>query len=174
MFKKSIGLIETIGLASGIVAADSAVKSANVELIGYELSKGSGMTTVKIAGDVGAVNAAVSSAIAAVDSIGGKVYSSKVIPRLGENVEKIIYTKDTVGIEKEPEKKVEVKKEVEEVVEVVEVKEEKVVELVPEKVEEVVLAPKVEKTEVEEKPKEVETEKKPNTTQSKKKKNNKK
>ena len=35
--KKSLGLIETAGLAAGIEAADAAVKSANVELIGYEL-----------------------------------------------------------------------------------------------------------------------------------------
>ena len=40
--QKSLGLIETQGLAGGIEAADAAVKSANVELIGYELTKGGG------------------------------------------------------------------------------------------------------------------------------------
>ena len=59
---KSLGLIETEGLAAGIEAADAAVKSANVELIGYELTKGGGWTTVKIQGDVGAVKAAVDAA----------------------------------------------------------------------------------------------------------------
>ena len=42
MQKKSLGLIETQGLAAGIEAADAAVKSANVELVGYELTKGGG------------------------------------------------------------------------------------------------------------------------------------
>ena len=60
--QKSLGLIETQGLAGGITAADAAVKSANVELIGYELTKGGGWTTVKIQGDVGAVKAAVDAA----------------------------------------------------------------------------------------------------------------
>ncbi len=108
MYKQSIGLIETIGLTSAIVAADVAVKSANVELIGYELTKGSGMVTVKISGDVGSVKAGIDSAIAAVSAM-GEVYSYKVIPRLGENVEKVIYTKDTVGI---PQKDTTEKKEV--------------------------------------------------------------
>ncbi len=99
MFTQSIGLIETIGLASAVVAADVAVKSANVELIGYELTKGSGLVTVKIAGDVGSVKAGIDAAVSAVNDI-GTVYSYKVIPRLGENVEKIIYTNETVGISK--------------------------------------------------------------------------
>ena len=33
MQQKSLGLIETQGLAAGIEAADAAVKSANVELV---------------------------------------------------------------------------------------------------------------------------------------------
>ena len=45
--QKSLGLIETQGLLGGVTAADAAVKSANVELIGYELTKGGGWTTVK-------------------------------------------------------------------------------------------------------------------------------
>ena len=39
MQQKSLGLIETQGLAAGIEAADAAVKSANVELVGCELTK---------------------------------------------------------------------------------------------------------------------------------------
>lgn len=45
---KSLGLIETKGLAVAIEAADTAVKSANVELLGYELSKGGGWTTILV------------------------------------------------------------------------------------------------------------------------------
>ena len=67
MQQKSLGLIETQGLAAGIEAADAAVKSANVELVGYELTKGGGWTTIKILGDVGAVKAAVDAARIAQD-----------------------------------------------------------------------------------------------------------
>ncbi|SJU07667.1 Propanediol utilization protein PduA [Clostridioides difficile] len=47
----ALGLIETIGLVAGIEAADTAVKSSNIEVIGYENSKG-GTVVVKIKGDV--------------------------------------------------------------------------------------------------------------------------
>ena len=58
----ALGFIETVGLASAIVAADAAQKSANVELIGREISKGQGWVTVKITGDVAAVQAAIDAA----------------------------------------------------------------------------------------------------------------
>ncbi|MDP2842150.1 MAG: BMC domain-containing protein, partial [Acetobacterium sp.] len=61
---EAIGLIEAIGLATAIEAADAAVKSANVRLIGYEACKGDGMSTIKVAGDIGAVKAAVDAATA--------------------------------------------------------------------------------------------------------------
>ncbi len=108
MYKQSIGLIETIGLTCGVVAADVAVKTANVQLIGYELTKGNGMVTVKIAGDVGSVNAAVDAAVKAANEV-GKVFSAKVIPRLGDNVDKLIFTEDTIGYTKNVEKVIEQK-----------------------------------------------------------------
>lgn len=40
-----------------------AIKSANVELVGYELTKGSGLVTIKLTGEVGAMNAAVSAGL---------------------------------------------------------------------------------------------------------------
>jgi len=98
-----LGLIETIGLAAAVEAADIAVKSANVELVGYELAKGDGMTTVKLLGDVGAVKAAVDSAKAAAALV-NKVYSTQVIPRPAAGLEHLVYSRDTVGLEtKEPE-----------------------------------------------------------------------
>ena len=78
--QKSLGLIETQGLLGGVTAADAAVKSANVELIGYELTKGGGWTTVKIQGDVGAVKAAVDAAKIAAGKV-CRVVSTRVIPR---------------------------------------------------------------------------------------------
>ena len=80
MQQKSLGLIETQGLAAGIEAADAAVKSANVELVGYELTKGGGWTTIKILGDVGAVKAAVDAArIAAGKGLTGLIHNTDTV-----------------------------------------------------------------------------------------------
>lgn len=95
--KNAIGLIEAVGLAVGIEVADAMVKSANVRLIGYEFAKGNGMTVIKVEGDVGSVNAAIDAGRALASKFGpNKIYSFKVIPRPAENMEKMIYTKDTV------------------------------------------------------------------------------
>lgn len=93
---KSLGLIETQGLAAGVEAADAAVKSANVELIGYELTKGGGWTTVKIQGDVGAVKAAVDAARMAAAKV-NRVVSTRVIPRPAAGLETLVHNPDTVG-----------------------------------------------------------------------------
>lgn len=84
--KKALGLIETVGLVAAIEAADAGVKAANVKLLGYELAKGGGLTTVKFTGDVGAVKAAVEAGKAAAERI-GKVYAVHVIPRPDNQVE---------------------------------------------------------------------------------------
>ncbi len=94
--QKSLGLIETQGLLGGITAADAAVKSANVELIGYELTKGGGWTTVKIQGDVGAVKAAVDAAKIAAGKV-CRVVSTRVIPRPAAALEMLVENGDTVG-----------------------------------------------------------------------------
>lgn len=93
---RALGIIETVGLASAIEAADTCVKSAHVELIGYEMTKGGGYITVKIEGDVGAVKAAVDAGCAAAARV-NKVVSFHVIPRPHENTEKIVFSQDTVG-----------------------------------------------------------------------------
>lgn len=99
MSGNALGFIETIGLTAAIEAADTAVKSANVKLLGYELAKGDGMTTVKIEGDVGAVKAAVSAAQAAASRI-GQVVATHVIPRPSRGTEQIVLSADTVGLAK--------------------------------------------------------------------------
>jgi ethanolamine utilization protein EutM len=96
LLKLALGLIETVGMVAAIEAADAAVKSANVSLIGYELTKGGGMVTVKLQGDVGAVNAAVQAGSAAASKI-GKVYSVKVIARPHQELSSIIFSKETKG-----------------------------------------------------------------------------
>jgi len=84
--KKAFGLIETVGLVAAVEAADAGVKAANVKLIGYELARGGGLTTVKFLGDVGAVKAAVEAGKAAAERV-GKVYAVHVIPRPDDQTE---------------------------------------------------------------------------------------
>ncbi len=93
---QSLGLIETIGLATAIEAADAAIKSANVELLGYEAAKGNGMHTVKLVGDVGAVKAAVDAGVAAASRI-GEVYAYKVLARTAEGLESVLSSYENVG-----------------------------------------------------------------------------
>lgn len=95
MSQLSLGIIETLGLATAINVADICVKSANVNLIGYEFSKGGGMTTIKIEGNIGAVNAAVDAALASTD----KIAFSKVIARPSKEIEGLIRNSETVGFE---------------------------------------------------------------------------
>jgi microcompartment protein CcmL/EutN len=98
--KYALGIIETVGLAAGIQAADAAVKSANVRLIGYELTKGDGMATIKIEGDVGAVKAAIDAARMSA-SLVSKVHGYRVIPRPSDGLEMLIRNESTVGYQKE-------------------------------------------------------------------------
>ncbi len=98
MLQESLGLIETIGLTAAVAAADAAVKSANVTLVGYELANGDGMTVVKVRGDVGAVKAAVSAAAAEAGRV-GTVVSTSVIARPANGLGKIVESGATVGLE---------------------------------------------------------------------------
>ncbi|PKM60874.1 MAG: ethanolamine utilization microcompartment protein EutM [Firmicutes bacterium HGW-Firmicutes-4] len=75
----ALGMIETRGLVGAIEAADAMVKAANVTLIGKE-QIGSGLVTVMVRGDVGAVKAATDAGAAAAERVGDLV-SVHVIPR---------------------------------------------------------------------------------------------
>ena len=76
MAVEALGMVETRGLVAAIEAADAMVKAANVTLIGTERI-GSGLVTVMVRGDVGAVQAAT-------------LVSVHVIPRPHSDVEKIL------------------------------------------------------------------------------------
>lgn len=82
---EALGLIETKGLVAAIQAADSMVKAADVKLVQYE-KVGSGIITVMIRGDVGAVKAATEAGGQAASQV-GKVLSIHVIPRPHEDVD---------------------------------------------------------------------------------------
>ncbi|MBC2215056.1 BMC domain-containing protein [Listeria welshimeri] len=87
MPNEALGLIEVTGFLGAVVAADSCLKAANVELIRCEVIKG-GLTTVELSGDVGAVNAAVEAGKAATESLGCLI-SSHVIARLSEETKSL-------------------------------------------------------------------------------------
>jgi ethanolamine utilization protein EutM len=76
---KSLGMIEVKGLVTAIAAADTALKAANVALLGSN-NVGLGLISVIFEGDVGAVQAAVQAGAAAAKAI-GEVVSVHVIPR---------------------------------------------------------------------------------------------
>lgn len=86
--EEAMGLIETRGLVAAIEAADAMVKAANVRLVSKEYA-GSGLVTMTVKGDVGAVKAAVDAGAAAGKRI-GEVVSVHVIPRPHTEVDKVI------------------------------------------------------------------------------------
>ena len=84
----ALGMVETKGLIGAMEAADAMVKAANVRLIGKE-QIGSGLVTVFVRGDVGAVKAATDAGAAAAAKL-GEVVSIHVIPRPHTDVEKLL------------------------------------------------------------------------------------
>ena len=88
MALEALGMVETRGLVAAIEAADAMVKAANVELIGTE-KIGSGLVSVMVRGDVGAVKAAVEAGSSSAGSL-GEVIATHVIPRPHADVEKIL------------------------------------------------------------------------------------
>ena len=83
-----VGAAMGSGADAAIEAADAMCKAANVTLVGYE-KIGSGLVTVMVRGDVGAVKASVDAGTVAADKV-GTVVSSHVIPRPHTDVEKIL------------------------------------------------------------------------------------
>lgn len=103
MSKLALGIIETVGLAAAIEAADTAVKSADIKVIGYELTKGNGMAAIKIEGTVGAVNTAIYAAVIRASRV-NQVWGKLVIPRPSDGLKILIDNGETVGIEKHEDK----------------------------------------------------------------------
>ena len=88
MAQEALGMIETRGLVAAVEAADAMVKAAEVTLVGTE-KIGSGLVSVMVRGDVGAVKAAVEAGSAAACRL-GEVIATHVIPRPHADVEKIL------------------------------------------------------------------------------------
>ena len=88
MASTSIGLIETRGLTASIEAADAMLKAADVELLGTE-KIGSGLVTVMVTGEVGAVKAATEAGQEAASRI-GELVAVHVIPRPHQDITRIL------------------------------------------------------------------------------------
>ena len=76
--QRAIGMVETKGLVPVIEAADAMVKAANVQIVQYAKA-GSGLATVVVTGDVGAVRAAADAGATAAIQPGGSVRDAEVI-----------------------------------------------------------------------------------------------
>ncbi|MBN3522496.1 BMC domain-containing protein [Paenibacillus apiarius] len=85
---ESLGMIETRGLTAAIEAADAMLKAANVEIVGTE-KIGSGLVTVMVKGEVGAVKAAIEVGAEAVQRV-GELVAVHVIPRPHGDIVKIL------------------------------------------------------------------------------------
>ena len=88
MAQEALGMVETRGLVAAVEAADAMVKAAEVALIGTE-KIGSGLVSVMVRGDVGAVKAATEAGASAATKL-GELVAVHVIPRPHTDVEKIL------------------------------------------------------------------------------------
>ena len=84
----AIGLIETRGLVGVIEAADAAVKSAPVELLGIK-SIGGGLVSTHFRGEVAAVQVAVQAGVEAALKV-SQVISHRVIPAPHLDIENLL------------------------------------------------------------------------------------
>ena len=94
--QEALGMVETRGLVAMIEAADAMVKSANVQLVGYE-KVDAGLVTAIVRGEVGAVKAAVDAGASAARRI-GTVTAVHVIPRPHDEVDEgipVLHTGET-------------------------------------------------------------------------------
>lgn len=82
---EALGLIEIKGLSAAINILDTMLKVASVELIDIEKTNGSGWMTIKVSGNVGAVNASVEAGTAKAKE-SNVLVASKVIPRPMEDI----------------------------------------------------------------------------------------
>ena len=98
---QSLGLLEVKGLLGAITMSDVMVKASNVHVVNIDRANGFGWFTVKVVGDVGAVQSAVEAGAMVAKEMGCFV-SSKVIPRVSQTVIDIFLQEETVSAKEEP------------------------------------------------------------------------
>jgi len=79
MTQEALGFVETRGYVPAVEAADAMVKAAHVKLLG-KVQVGTGLVSVVVQGDVGAVKAATDAGATAAEKV-GELVSVHVIPR---------------------------------------------------------------------------------------------
>jgi ethanolamine utilization protein EutM len=87
MAKQAIGILETKGFISMVEGADAALKSADIQMVGWE-KIGSGLVTAFFTGNVAAVKAGLDSAASAASAV-GSVTSVQVIARPHDELAKL-------------------------------------------------------------------------------------
>ncbi|MGX8700706.1 BMC domain-containing protein [Caproiciproducens sp.] len=90
--KVAVGAAEFTGLTAAIAFLDAAVKAADVRMTGYEIT-GNGLVTVKLSGNVSAVQAAMDAGLLAAQPI-GRAAGHLILARPHEDVGKILYSRD--------------------------------------------------------------------------------
>ena len=98
---QSLGLLEVKGLLGAITMSDVMVKASNVHVVNIDRANGFGWFTVKVVGDVGAVQSAVEAGAMVAKEMGCFV-SSKVIPRVSQTVIDVFLQEETVLAKEEP------------------------------------------------------------------------
>lgn len=89
----AIGLIETNGMIAMVVAADAALKGADVTLLGYQVVR-TGLVTVMITGTVDAVSIAVEIGVRQARVV-GRVYNSTVLTRAEDETRQMLEMRNT-------------------------------------------------------------------------------
>jgi ethanolamine utilization protein EutM len=87
MAKQAIGILETKGFIALIEGADAALKSADIQMTGWD-KIGSGLVTGFFTGNVAAVKAGLDAAAAAAANV-GTVTSVQVIARPHDDLSKL-------------------------------------------------------------------------------------
>ncbi|WP_126937831.1 BMC domain-containing protein [Veillonella sp. CHU740] len=98
---QSLGLLEVKGLLGAITMSDVMVKASNVHVVNIDRANGFGWFTVKVVGDVGAVQSAVEAGAMVAKEMGCFV-SSKVIPRVSQTVIDVFLQEEMVPAKEEP------------------------------------------------------------------------
>lgn len=88
MARLALGIIETVGLIGLIEAADVALKTADVKLVGYEKIEG-GLVSITLRGDVASIKAATDAGAAAANKV-GELVGVHVIPSPHGDVEDLM------------------------------------------------------------------------------------
>ena len=98
---QSLGLLEVKGLLGAVTMSDVMVKASNVHVVNIDKANGFGWFTVKVVGDVGAVQSAVEAGAMVAKEMCCFV-SSKVIPRVSQTVIDVFLQEEPAAVKEEP------------------------------------------------------------------------